>query len=66
MKYSAEPYSLSASERQNLIHKRETFVKETETNKAVQIVLVCANGLVNNGNSDIVQNVLIKNDLFII
>lgn len=64
MKYAKDKYTITPSCRNDLIHKREVFQKETETEKAIHIIMLAANGVARNGNDDVLINTLTKDDLF--
>ena len=65
MKYSQNPYVISAEYAQNLIHKRELFRAECSRKHTLQMTMITANGLKQNVHTDIVQQVITGDDLFI-
>ena len=48
MKFSDAPYRLSRRSYEELVNKREVFLAETKTSKALHLVMVCASGLAQN------------------
>ena len=44
--------------------RRERFISETHTSKAVHITLITTRGLTSNSHSDIFQNVIVAESLF--
>lgn len=64
MKYSDEPFVISADYEKKLIHKMEMFRTETRTAKALRLTLITVNGLAKNTHSQIVQNVITADELF--
>ncbi len=65
MKYSDDIFIIDNAYRSDLIHKEEVFKYETDINKAVYITLVTVNGLRVNEYSDVIQNVITGDDLFV-
>jgi predicted AAA+ superfamily ATPase len=64
MKYSETEYAIDKKTAANIKHKRQAFIEETKTRKAVQLVLVTPVGLKRNIYSDTVQFVLTAEKLF--
>jgi AAA+ ATPase superfamily predicted ATPase len=64
MKYSETEYTINKQTDANLRHKRQAFIAETKTSKAVHLVLVTSVGLKKNLYSDTVQFVVAAEDLF--
>jgi AAA+ ATPase superfamily predicted ATPase len=64
MKYSETEYVIDKHTDANLRHKRQTFIAETKTRKAVHLVLVTSVGLKRNAYSDTVQYAVAAGDLF--
>lgn len=64
MKYTMEPFSIDEDYKNNLVNKRELFRDSTQTKKAVNIVMISANGVKKTGYYDIAQRILTGNDLF--
>ena len=65
VKYTANPYSLSPSVRQELVHKREVFREETGTEKALHVMMISANGFAKSPEDSIIRHKLTKEDLFL-
>lgn len=66
MKYvAAGNYTLNAEEEQKILNRRERFMQETKTTKAVQLTLVTTYGLTKNPHADVFQNVVISDSLFL-
>lgn len=66
MKYvAAGNYALNAEEEQKILNRRERFMQETKTTKAVQLTLVTTNGLTKNLHADVFQNVISSDSLFL-
>ena len=64
MKYSNGPYEVDAEEAGRLRERRETFIRETGTRKAVHLTLVSPYGLKQGRHSGIFQSVVTLDDLF--
>ena len=64
MKYTDNPFTIDKNYENNLIHKQTAFLEETQQKKAIHITLVSPEGLKRNEHSDIVVNVITKEDLF--
>lgn len=64
IKYASEPYAIDKAYEQNLIHKVETFRKETGTRKSLFLTFISSYGLVNNQYRNAVINELCEDDLF--
>ena len=65
VKYSREKYSLTKSEYAKILNRVETFGLETNTRKGVHVALITTFGIVENKYSDIAQNVVNLNDMFV-
>ncbi|MDO4198944.1 MAG: ATP-binding protein [Erysipelotrichaceae bacterium] len=63
-KFTKKPFEVDKEYYDNLINKKETFIKETKCRKAVRMTLVSASGLHNNAYSGIFTNVVNGDDLF--
>jgi hypothetical protein len=63
MKYSDTEYSLTKKNTQNLRNKRNVFIDETGTKKAVHIVLITPVGLKRNDYADVIQSLVTAEDL---
>ena len=64
MKYTKEPYEMDTDEDQRIQNRRTRFISATQTDKAVHLILVSANGIKRNAYSDEFQAVLTAEDLF--
>ena len=65
VKYSREKYSLTRSEYAKILNRVETFGLETNTRKGVHVAMITTFGIVENKYSDIAQNVVNLNDMFV-
>ena len=63
-KFTSKPYAIDAAGDADLLYKRETFCEETDTNKAVHIVMVSASGLTPGSYRGMIQNIVTLDDLF--
>ena len=64
MKFTKTPFRIDANYDAELQDKRARFVEKTNTQKAVHITMVCAQGLVHNSYADEIQNIIEGDDLF--
>ena len=64
LKYSEEPYLLDKSEDENIRHRAEVFRRESGIRKAVQTVLVAANGVAKGKYLGNIQHTVDGNALF--
>ncbi len=64
MKFTDDKFSIDKGYEVELRHKREAFLRETGTRNAVQLALVCANGLRRNVHSWDVTSLVTGDDLF--
>lgn len=64
MKYTEKEYAINAAYEKDLIHKQAVFREEVNTEKAVHITLISAEGLKHNTHSDVVVHVITKEELF--
>jgi len=64
MKYTSTPWEMQESDLNDILRRAEVLKRETETTKSVQEVLVCANGVRRNENSDDIQKIITLDDLF--
>lgn len=65
MKFSSEPFEIDSACEKDLIHKLETFTKETGSKKAKHLTMISASGLVRNPHSGIIVNTITGDDLFV-
>ena len=64
IKYSNDPYEITAEEYKNLQRRAAVFQEETGTKKSIHITLITGNGLMQNKYSGIAMNVIRGEDLF--
>lgn len=64
MKYTKEPFYISAEYEEHLQNRRARFLEETGTDKAVHLVMICASGIEPNSHSGELQKVITLDDLF--
>lgn len=64
MKYTKEPFYITADYEENLQNKRSRFVEETGTDKAVHLVMISASGVASNSYAGELQKVITLDDLF--
>lgn len=65
IKYSASSeYTLNEEEETKILSRRERFIEETDSTKAVHLTLITTRGLTQNSHSDIFQNVVVAESLF--
>lgn len=64
MKFTNEAYSLDSDEYEKILNRMSLFRKETGTNDAILITLICGGGYKRNKYSEIIQNVITGDDLF--
>ena len=64
IKYSKAPFNITSAIDNNLQNKRERFVQETATNKAVHLTMITTLGLVENSYANDIQSVVTMDDLF--
>ncbi len=65
MKLTNKQYSITSAYEKNLNNKVETFVEENETNKSIFLTMITTQGVLSNSHSQILDNNLILNDLFV-
>ena len=64
IKFSNEAFAIDENYEKELLHKVETFRKETSSRKALWLTMITFAGLVNNEHKSIVINELTGDDLF--
>ena len=64
MKFSREPYVLSADELERMQRRRRVFKEQTGTRKAVHLTMVVAPKLKHNANTNDIQSEVTLDDLF--
>ena len=65
IKFTEAPFAINGEYKNNLINKRELFREITKTKKAVNIVLISANGVSGTGVYEVAQRVITGEDLFL-
>ena len=63
-KYTLEPFNIDKSTAEKISARREAFISQTKTKKAVHSILISAAGIKTNAHSHIVEKVLTLDDLF--
>ena len=61
---SSSEFVLNEEEETKILSRRERFIEETGTTKAVHLTLITTRGLAHNSHSDIFQNVVVAESLF--
>ncbi len=64
MQYTSAPYVITEEENNRTRNRRETFIRETGTEKTVLITMITSYGLAPGGYSDDIQCQLTMADLF--
>ena len=64
-KFSGLPYKLTAECIKELEHKKNVFIEETKTKKAIHITMITVSGLVVNEHYNAIQSEVTLNDLFL-
>ena len=64
MQYASAPYVITEEEDNRIRNRRETFIRETGTEKTVLITMITSYGLAPGGYSDDIQCQLTMADLF--
>ena len=64
IKYCATEYLIDQDEEHKLLARRERFIRDTGTDKAIYPTLITTKGVTQNSHSDIIQNVVTADDLF--
>lgn len=65
IKYSKAEFQITSGIDNNLQNKRERFIQETRTRKAVQLTMITTMGLMQNSYAWDIQSVVTMDDLFI-
>lgn len=65
IKYSMAEFQITSGMDNNLQNKRERFIQETRTRKAVQLTMITTMGLMQNSYAWDIQSVVTMDDLFI-
>ena len=61
---SSGEYTVSEEEEQKILNRRERFLEETQTTKAIHLTLITTRGLARNAHADIFQNVVVATSFF--
>jgi hypothetical protein len=61
---SASEYTVTEDEECKILNRRESFVMETGTTKAIHLTLITTRGLAQNAHADIFQNLVLADALF--
>ena len=64
MKYTKDPFYITADYEENLQSKRSRFIEDTCTDKATHLVMISAAGVVSNSYAGELQKVITLDDLF--
>lgn len=65
MKCTDKEFEITGQYKKELINKADVFIEETGSTKAVHITMITSGGLKSNEHSDVVQNVVSPDKLFI-
>jgi hypothetical protein len=63
-KFSGDTYTITNEDAACLENKRNVFVQETKTRKAIHMTMIAANGLTHNAYCNNIQAVITLDDLF--
>jgi hypothetical protein len=63
-KFSGDAYTITSEYAASLENKRDVFIKETKTKKAIHMTMIAANGLNHNAYCNDIQAVITLDDLF--
>ncbi len=66
MKCTDKEYEINEKDKKDLINKMDTFIEEVQPGKAIHITMITSNGLKKNEYSDVVQNIISPEKLFLI
>lgn len=64
MKYTDQPFAISAEYERNLLNKMTTFKEETKTKHALKTVLISSDGLAGSAHRERISHVITLDDLF--
>ena len=64
MKYTNAPYTITEEEDEKIRNRKETFIRESETEKTVLVTMITTFGLTPGGYADDIQCQLTMKDLF--
>ena len=63
-KYTDTPFSISESYERNLLKKMDTYREETNSRKALKLVMICAEGIDGIAHTEHISRTLTLDDLF--
>ena len=63
-KYTDTAFSISSEYEANLLHKIESFKRETKTKHAIKLVMICSEGIKGSIHTEHITRVLTLDDLF--
>jgi len=63
-KFSGDAYTITSEYAASLENKRNVFIQETKTKKAIHMTMIAANGLTHNAYCNDIQAVITLDDLF--
>lgn len=61
---SSGDYTVTEEEEQKVLNRRERFLENTRTTKAIHLTLITTHGLTRNAHADIFQNVVTADSFF--
>ena len=61
---SSGEYTVTEEEEQKVLNRRERFLEDTQTTKAIHLTLITTHGLTRNAHADIFQNVVTAESFF--
>jgi len=64
-KFSGAVYTITSNDAANLENKRDVFLQDTKTKKAIHMTMIAANGLTHNAYCNDIQAVITLYDLFL-
>ncbi|MBQ3405999.1 MAG: AAA family ATPase [Lachnospiraceae bacterium] len=64
-KYHSKKFELSSKYSEDLANKRQVFIEETKTRKAVNIVMITSYGLTDSSNRHMITNEITEDQLFV-
>ena len=64
VKYTDQPFRISAEFEQTLLNKRQVFKEETGTDQALKLVMISASGLDGTAHTEKIASVVTLDDLF--
>jgi len=64
LKYTNSAFKISEGYEQELLHKIEVFKSETQTKRALKLVMICAEGIAGTAHTEHISEILTLDDLF--